>query len=131
MAHRSKRGGIAEHLGTHSEAGEWHWIGKIPQPPADVLQAARNPPLRPACRPPLAMIGTVLGAPFLPLLPLLSLLARARDTGISTASRLCALSETYPLTRTRASTSPTAVSSTSSRSRTVTPTSTCPSPSAR
>ncbi|MFJ7122431.1 hypothetical protein ACIQUO_20890 [Streptomyces albogriseolus] len=79
MARRSKQGGIAERLGIHSEAGEWCWIGKIPQPPADVLHAAGNPPLRPARRPPLAMIGTVLGAPFLPLLLLLSLLARAQE----------------------------------------------------
>lgn len=28
MAHRSKRGGIAEHLDTHSEAGEWYGSGK-------------------------------------------------------------------------------------------------------
>ncbi len=79
MAHRSKQGAIAERLDIHSEAGEWCWIGKIPQPPADVLQTAGNRPLRPARRPPLAMIGTVLGAPFLPLLLLLSLLARAQE----------------------------------------------------
>ncbi len=79
MARRSKQSVIAERLGIPSEAGEWCWIGTIPHPPADVLRAAGNPPLRPARRPPLAMIGTILGAPFLPLLLLLSLVARAQE----------------------------------------------------
>lgn len=66
-------------LDIHVEAGEWCWIGKIPQPPADVLQAVGNPCIRPARLPLLAMIGTVLGAPFIPLVMLLCLLAEAEE----------------------------------------------------
>jgi hypothetical protein len=68
-----------DRLGLHAEAGDWCWIGKIPQPPADVLQAAGNPRLRPARLPLLGMIGAVLGAPFIPLVMLLSLLAYAEE----------------------------------------------------
>ncbi len=68
-----------DRLGIQVEAGDWCWIGKIPQPPADVLQAAGNPRLRPAMLPPLGMIGVVLGAPFVPLIMLLSLLAEAEE----------------------------------------------------
>ncbi len=69
----------ADRLGTQAEAGEWCWIDKIPQPPADVLQAAGNPRLRPARLPPLALIGAVLGAPFMPLIMLLSLVSDAEE----------------------------------------------------
>ncbi|MFE2276987.1 hypothetical protein ACFXAE_06915 [Streptomyces sp. NPDC059454] len=79
MTRRTKQDVLTDRLGIHAEAGEWCWIGKIPQPPADVLQAAGNPRLRPARLPPLAMIGTVLGAPFIPLVMLLSLLAEAEE----------------------------------------------------
>ncbi|MFC8140191.1 hypothetical protein ACFUKV_00235 [Streptomyces paradoxus] len=68
-----------DRLGIHAEAGDWCWIGKIPQPPADVLQAAGNPRLRPARLPPLSMIGMVLCAPFIPLLMLLRLLSAAEE----------------------------------------------------
>ncbi|MEU9551370.1 hypothetical protein AB0D88_20320 [Streptomyces werraensis] len=76
MTRRSKQSETANRLGVRAGAGEWCWIGEIPQPPANILQAAGNPRTRPARRPPLALAGTVLGAPFLPLLGLLMLLAR-------------------------------------------------------
>ncbi|MER7738194.1 hypothetical protein ABTX34_07610 [Streptomyces sp. NPDC096538] len=79
MTRRSKRSETANRLGVRAEAGEWCWIGEIPQPPADILEAAGNPPTRPARRPPLALAGTVLAAPFLPILWLLMLLARAEE----------------------------------------------------
>ncbi|MFE8954481.1 hypothetical protein [Streptomyces althioticus] len=79
MTRRSKQSGTADRLGVRAEAGEWCWIGEIPQPPADVLDAAGDPRTRPARRPPLALAGTVLGAPFLPILWLLMLLARAEE----------------------------------------------------
>ncbi|MCT9139751.1 hypothetical protein [Streptomyces violarus] len=68
-----------DRLGTQAEAGAWCFIDKIPKPPADVLQAAGNPRIRPAAMPPLGMIGMVLGAPFELLLMLLSLLAEAEE----------------------------------------------------
>ncbi|WP_328770946.1 hypothetical protein [Streptomyces sp. NBC_00286] len=79
MTRRGKQRAATDRLGIHSEAGEWCWIDKIPQPPADVLQAAGNPRLRPARLPPLGMIGAVLGAPFMPLIMLLSLLSDAEE----------------------------------------------------
>ncbi|MFG3716286.1 hypothetical protein ACGF8D_00570 [Streptomyces massasporeus] len=68
-----------DRLGIEAAAGDWCWIDKIPQPPADVLQAAGNPRLRPARLPLLGMVGVVLGAPFMPLLMLLSLLSDAEE----------------------------------------------------
>ncbi|MBD0842767.1 hypothetical protein [Streptomyces sp. TRM68416] len=79
MTRRGKQRVATDRLGIHAEASEWCWIDKIPQPPAEVLQAAGNPRLRPAALPPLAMIGTVLGAPFMPLIMLLSLLSDAEE----------------------------------------------------
>lgn len=79
MTSRGKQRLITDRLGIHAEAGEWCWIEKIPQPPADVLQAAGNPRLRPARLPPLGMVGAVLGAPFMPLIMLLSLLSDAEQ----------------------------------------------------
>ncbi|WP_203551442.1 hypothetical protein [Actinospica acidiphila] len=79
MTRRSKHRETADRLGVRAEAGEWCWIGEIPQPPADIAQAAGNPRTRPARRPPLTLAGTVLGAPFLPVLWLLMLLARAEQ----------------------------------------------------
>lgn len=76
---RGKQRLITDRLGIRAEAGEWCWIEKIPQPPADVLQAAGNPQLRPARLPPLGMVGAVLGAPFIPLIMLLSLLSDAEE----------------------------------------------------
>lgn len=57
----------------------WCWTDKIPQPPEDVLQAAGNPRLRPAVLPSLGVIDAVLGAPFISLLMLLSLLSDAEE----------------------------------------------------
>lgn len=79
MTSTGKQRVAMDRLGIHAEAGDWCWIGKIPQPPADVLQAAGNPRLRPARLPPLSMIGVVLGAPFMPLLMLLRLLSDAEE----------------------------------------------------
>ncbi|CAL9475765.1 hypothetical protein [Streptomyces sp. Tu 3180] len=79
MTRRGKQRVATDRLGIHTEAGAWCWIDKIPQPPADVLQAAGNPRLRPARLPLLGMIGAVLGAPFIPLLMLLSLLSDAEE----------------------------------------------------
>lgn len=79
MTSRRKQRPITDRLGIRAEAGEWCWIEKIPQPPADVLQAAGNPRLRPARLPPLGMVGAVLGAPFVPLVMLLSLLSDAEE----------------------------------------------------
>ncbi|MGC0205476.1 hypothetical protein [Streptomyces levis] len=66
-------------LGVHAEAGDWCWIDKIPQPPAEVLEAAGSPRIRPAGLPFLGMVGVVLGAPFMPLLMLLSLASDAEE----------------------------------------------------
>ncbi len=79
MTRRSNQSEAADRLGVRAEAGEWCWIGEIPQPPADILQAAGDPRTRPARRPPLALTGRVLAAPFLPILWLLMLLARAEE----------------------------------------------------
>ncbi|GGJ57007.1 hypothetical protein GCM10010121_079590 [Streptomyces brasiliensis] len=79
MTRRGTQHVATDRLGIHAEAGEWCCIDKIPQPPADVLQAAGNPCLRPARLPPLGLIGAVLGAPFIPLLMLLSLLSDAEE----------------------------------------------------
>ncbi|MGA5363190.1 hypothetical protein [Streptomyces purpurascens] len=68
-----------DRLGIHPEAGAWCRIDKIPQPPSDVLHAEGNPRIRPATMPPLGMLGAVLGAPFMPLLMLLTLLAEAEE----------------------------------------------------
>ncbi|CAL9340479.1 hypothetical protein SUDANB60_00258 [Streptomyces sp. enrichment culture] len=51
MTRRSKQSDTANRLGVRAEAGEWCWIGEIPQPPANILQAAGNPRTRPARRP--------------------------------------------------------------------------------
>ena len=91
MTSRRKQRLITDRLGIQAETGaeaeaeaeaeaaEWCWIDKIPQPPADVLQAAGTPRLRPARLPPLGLIGAVLGAPFMPLVMLLSLLSDAEE----------------------------------------------------
>ncbi|MGW0628159.1 hypothetical protein [Streptomyces sp. NPDC002758] len=79
MTPRGKQRAIADRLGIHAEAAEWCTIGKIPQPPADVLQAAGTPRLRPARLRPLGMLGAVLAVPFMPLLMLLSLLSDVEE----------------------------------------------------
>ncbi|MGC0330241.1 hypothetical protein RKD23_003231 [Streptomyces sp. SAI-170] len=75
MTRRGKQRVVTDRLGVHAEASEWCWIDKIPQPPAEVLEAAGSPRLRPARLPPLGLIGAVLGAPFVPLIMLLSFLS--------------------------------------------------------
>ncbi|MCM1970695.1 hypothetical protein [Streptomyces sp. G1] len=71
---------LSTHLGIQPHAAEWCRIDDIPQPPADVLQAAGGTPrLRPARLPPLGMLGAVLAAPFAPFLLLLWLLAQAEE----------------------------------------------------
>ena len=70
---------LADRLGVRAEAAEWCTIGKIPQPPADVLQAAGNPPLRPGRLRPLGMVGAALAVLFAPLVMLLSLLSDAEE----------------------------------------------------
>ncbi|MGY1398806.1 hypothetical protein ACW69H_15580 [Streptomyces sp. SS10] len=79
MTRRPKQSEAADRLGVRAEAGAWCWIGEIPRPPADILQAAGDPRTRPARRPPLALTGSVLAVPFLPILWLLMLLARAEE----------------------------------------------------
>lgn len=76
---RGKQRLLTDRLGIHAEAADWCWIDKIPRPPTDVLQAAPNPRLRPAGLPPLGMVGAVLGAPFILLVMLLSLLSDAEE----------------------------------------------------
>ncbi|WP_031105197.1 hypothetical protein [Streptomyces sp. NRRL S-146] len=79
MTSRGKQRVIAERLGIHPEAGEWCTIDKIPQPPAEVLQAAGSPRLRPGRLRPLGMVGAVLAVPFMPLLMLLTLLSNVEE----------------------------------------------------
>ncbi|MBR8643168.1 hypothetical protein KEF29_37175 [Streptomyces tuirus] len=76
MTRRGKQRVVTDRLGIHAEAGEWCTIDKIPQPPADVLEDADNPRLRPARMPLLGMVGAVLGAPFIPVITFLELLAK-------------------------------------------------------
>jgi hypothetical protein len=79
VTRRAKQRMTADRLGVQAEAGDWCTIGKIPQPPADVLQAAGNPRLRPARMPPLGMLGAALGGPFIPLIMFFELLAKAEE----------------------------------------------------
>ncbi|MFF5522758.1 hypothetical protein [Streptomyces coeruleorubidus] len=79
MTRRGKQRVVTDRLGIHAEAGEWCTIGKIPQPPADVLQAAGNPPLRPARMRPLGMVGAALGAPFIPIITFFEFLAKIEE----------------------------------------------------
>ncbi|MFI5687690.1 hypothetical protein [Streptomyces sp. NPDC051636] len=79
MTSRGKQRGATQRLGIHAEAGAWCTIGKIPQPPADVLHAAGTPRLRPGRLRPLGMAGAVLAVPFMPLLMLLTLLSNAEE----------------------------------------------------
>ncbi|MDH6217771.1 hypothetical protein [Streptomyces pseudovenezuelae] len=70
---------IRNRLGVATDAGAWCTIGKIPEPPADVYQAAGAGPLRPAFLRPLGMLGAVLVAPFMPIAMLFSLLASGEE----------------------------------------------------
>lgn len=79
MTSRGDQRVISKRLGIRAEAAGWCAIGKIPDPPADVLQAAGEPRLRPAPKTPLGMLGTAVGVPLLPIAMLLSLLDRLRE----------------------------------------------------
>ncbi|WP_086559827.1 hypothetical protein [Streptomyces africanus] len=79
MTRRGKQRVLADRLGVHAEAAEWCTIDKIPQPPAEVLQAAGHPRLRPARLRPLGMVGAVLAVPFMPVLMLLTLLSNGEE----------------------------------------------------
>jgi hypothetical protein len=79
VTRRDRRHPAAERLGVRVEAGAWCAVGRIPRPPAEVLEAAGNPRLRPAVMRPLGMVGAVLGAPFIPLVMLFELLAKAEE----------------------------------------------------
>ncbi|MEV0257657.1 hypothetical protein AB0H82_25790 [Streptomyces sp. NPDC050732] len=79
MTSRGNQRMITDRLGIRAEAAGWCTIGKIPDPPAEVLRAAGEPPLRPAAMPPLGMLGTALAVPLLPFVTLLSLLDRLRE----------------------------------------------------
>ncbi|QEU92572.1 hypothetical protein CP970_18165 [Streptomyces kanamyceticus] len=79
MTSRGEQRMISDRLGVRAEAAGWCTIDKIPDPPAEVLQAAGNPRLRPAVMPPLGMLGTAVGALLMPFVMLLSLLDSARE----------------------------------------------------
>ncbi|MEU5596988.1 hypothetical protein [Streptomyces sp. NPDC020298] len=79
MTSRGKQRETTQRLGVHAEAGEWCTVDKIPQPPADVLEAAGNPRLRPGRLRPLGMVGAVLAVPFMSVLMLLTLLSNAEE----------------------------------------------------
>ncbi|GGQ20443.1 hypothetical protein GCM10010266_49510 [Streptomyces griseomycini] len=79
MTRRGKQRAATERLGIHAEAGGWCTIDKIPHPPADVLQAADNPRLRPARMRPLGMLGAALGAPFILVITFFEFLAKAEE----------------------------------------------------
>ncbi|MEU0432778.1 hypothetical protein ABZ153_14290 [Streptomyces sp. NPDC006290] len=66
-------------LGVAPDAGAWCAIGRIPEPPPGVHQAAGEGPLRPAFLPPLGMLGAVLVAPLMPIAMLFSLLASGEE----------------------------------------------------
>ncbi|MFE4697962.1 hypothetical protein ACFRIC_12910 [Streptomyces sp. NPDC056738] len=72
---RSSDRTVRDRLGVVPDAGAWCVIGRIPQPPADVHQAAGAGPLRPAFLRPLGILGAVLVAPLMPIALLFSLLA--------------------------------------------------------
>ncbi|MFG2436879.1 hypothetical protein [Streptomyces sp. NPDC048508] len=66
-------------LGVVPDACAWCAIGRIPEPPAEVHQAAGGGPLRPAFLRPLALFGAVLVAPLMPIAMLFSLLASGEE----------------------------------------------------
>lgn len=79
MTSRGKQREMTQRLGIHVEAAEWCTIGKLPQPPADLLDAVGNPRLRPGRLRPLGMVGAAVAVPFMPLLMLLTLLSNAEE----------------------------------------------------
>ncbi|MFF1294116.1 MULTISPECIES: hypothetical protein [unclassified Streptomyces] len=70
---------LRNRLGVTLDAGAWCTIGKIPTPPPEIHQAAGGAALKPAFIRPLGLLGFVLGAPFLLVLALLTLLASAEE----------------------------------------------------
>ncbi|MEU6480722.1 hypothetical protein ABZ858_28355 [Streptomyces sp. NPDC047017] len=66
-------------LGVAPDAGAWCTIGKIPEPPAQVHEAAGAGRLRPAPLRPLGVLGAVLVAPLMPIAMLFSLLASGEE----------------------------------------------------
>lgn len=70
---------ISQRLGIHADAAAWCTIDKIPQPPAEVLQAAGEPQLRPDRLRPLGLIGKTLAAVFMPILAVLFAISNAMD----------------------------------------------------
>ncbi|MFI1755618.1 hypothetical protein [Streptomyces sp. NPDC020571] len=79
MTSRREQRAMADRLGVHADACAWCAIDKIPQPPADVLDAAGNPRLRPGKLRPLGMVGAALAVLFAPLVMLLTLLSNAEE----------------------------------------------------
>ncbi|WP_406332124.1 hypothetical protein [Streptomyces sp. NBC_00203] len=71
---RSTARAIRIRLGVTPDAGSWCTIGKIPEPPSDVREAAGAGALRPAFMRPLNVLGLVLGGPFILVLMLLALI---------------------------------------------------------
>ncbi|MFJ2906150.1 hypothetical protein [Streptomyces sp. NPDC087212] len=76
---RSTERTIRDRLGVTPDAGAWCTIGKIPEPPSAVHQAAGSGALRPAFRRPLGLLGAVLAVPFMPIALLFSLLASGEE----------------------------------------------------
>ncbi|WP_150133690.1 hypothetical protein [Streptomyces hyaluromycini] len=70
---------VQSRLGVPSLCVAWCRIGKIPEPPAEVHQAAGSAPLRPAFIRPLGIFGVILGAPLLFIGTLLSPLAAGEE----------------------------------------------------
>ncbi|MGW0530964.1 hypothetical protein [Streptomyces sp. NPDC003032] len=79
MTSRGNQRMITARLGIRPEAAGWCTIDKIPAPPAEVLQAAGDPRLRPAAMPVLGMLGTALAVPLMPFVWLLTLLDNVRE----------------------------------------------------
>ncbi|KAB1986936.1 hypothetical protein [Streptomyces triticiradicis] len=76
---RSSDRSARNRLGVVPDAGAWCAIGRIPEPPRDVHQAAGGGPLRPAFLRPLGLLGAVLVAPFMPIAMLFTLLASGEE----------------------------------------------------
>lgn len=66
-------------LGVDADCAAWCRISRIPEPPAEVREAAGGAPVRPAFIRPLGMLGVVLAAVLWPVLAVLTLLASLED----------------------------------------------------
>ncbi|WP_159107025.1 hypothetical protein [Streptomyces coelicoflavus] len=66
-------------LGLAADCAAWCRISKIPEPPAEVREAAGGAPLRPASMRPLGMLGVALVGVLWPFGALLALLASLED----------------------------------------------------